>query len=141
MNTTAYHPQADELAENFNRTLHVIFVNYAAKFGMNLDEHLLFLYISKYVNPINPVSLYVSCYMAIMLGFPVRSHYPQHTLRIRDQEQRTAPRHARRSEVGVVPEVTWNMGGALRSLRHVGGAQFPQAARDRSAINGERAEA
>ena len=43
-----------------------------------------------------------------------------------DQEQRTAPR---RSEVGVAPEVTWNVGGALRSLGHVGGAQFPQAAR------------
>ena len=66
----------------------------------------------------------------------------------RDQEQRTAPR---RSEVGVVPEVTWNVGGALRSLGHVGGAlrslghvggaQFSRAACDRSAINGERAEA
>ena len=55
-----------------------------------------------------------------------------------DQEQRTAPR---RSEVGVAPEVTWNMGGALRLLGHVGGAQFSRAARDRSAINGERAEA
>ena len=33
-----------------------------------------------------------------------------------DQEQRTAPR---RSEVGVAPEVTWNVGGALRSLGHV----------------------
>ena len=52
-----------------------------------------------------------------------------------DQEQRTAPR---RSKVGVAPEVTWNVGGALQSLGHVGGAQF---ARDRSAINGERAEA
>ena len=30
-----------------------------------------------------------------------------------DQEQRTAPR---RSEVGVAPEVTWNVGGALQSL-------------------------
>ena len=57
-----------------------------------------------------------------------------------DQEQRTAPR-PRRSEVGVAPEVTWNVGGALRLLGHVGGAQFSRAARDRSAINGERAEA
>ena len=56
----------------------------------------------------------------------------------RDQKQRTA---LRRSEVGVAPEVMWNVGGALRSLGHVGGAQFSRAARDRSAINGERAEA
>ena len=47
----------------------------------------------------------------------------------------------RRSEVGVAPEVTWNVGGALRSLGYVGGAQFSRAACDRSAINGERAEA
>ena len=40
----------------------------------------------------------------------------------------------RRSEVGVVQEVTWNVGGALRSLGHVGGAQFSRAARDRSAV-------
>jgi len=55
---------------------------------------------------------------------------------LRAQEQRVDPR---RSKVGVVPEGTWNVGGALRSLGHVGGAQFPQAARDRSEINGERA--
>ena len=55
-----------------------------------------------------------------------------------DQEQRTA---SWRSKVGMAPEVTWNVGGALQSFGHVGEAQFPQAARDRSAINGERAEA
>ena len=62
----------------------------------------------------------------------------KHKKAFRDQEQRTAPR---RSEVGVAPEVTWNVGGALRSLGHVGGAQFSRADRDHSAINGEHAEA
>ena len=40
----------------------------------------------------------------------------QRSLCVWDQEQRAAPR---RSEVGVVPEVTWNVGRALRSLGHV----------------------
>ena len=42
----------------------------------------------------------------------------------------------------MVPEVTSNVGGALQSLGHVGGAQFPPCAQAaRSGINGERAEA
>ena len=50
LNTTAYHPQADGLVENFNRTLRAMFAKYAAKIGMNWDEHLhhlLFAYQTK----------------------------------------------------------------------------------------------
>ena len=50
LNTTAYHPQADGLVENFNRTLRAMLAKYAAKFGVNWDEHLhhlLFAYRTK----------------------------------------------------------------------------------------------
>ena len=40
LNITAYHPQADGLVENFNRTLRAMLAKYAAKFGVNWDEHL-----------------------------------------------------------------------------------------------------
>ena len=40
-------------------------------------------------------------------------------LRDSDREQRTAPQ---RSQVGVAPEVTWQVDGALQSLGHLGGA-------------------
>ena len=50
LNTTAYHPQADGLVENFNRTLRAMLAKAAAKFGTNWDEHLnhvLFAYRTK----------------------------------------------------------------------------------------------
>ena len=50
LNTTAYHPQADGLVENFNRTLRAMLAKYAVKFGVNWDEHLhhlLFAYRTK----------------------------------------------------------------------------------------------
>ena len=50
LNTTAYHPQADGLVENFNRTLRAMLAKYAAKFGVNWNEHLhhlLFTYRTK----------------------------------------------------------------------------------------------
>ena len=50
LNTTAYHPQADGLVKNFNRTLQAMLAKYAAKFGVNWDEHLhhlLFAYRTK----------------------------------------------------------------------------------------------
>ena len=46
----AYHPQADGLVENFNRTLQAMLAKYAAKFGVNWGEHLhhlLFAYRTK----------------------------------------------------------------------------------------------
>ncbi len=48
--TTAYHPQADGLVENFNRTLRAMLAKYAERFGVNWDEHLprlLFAYRTK----------------------------------------------------------------------------------------------
>ena len=50
LNTTAYHPQADGLVENFNKTLRAMLAKYAAKYGANWDEHLnhlLFAYRTK----------------------------------------------------------------------------------------------
>ena len=50
INTTAYHPQADGLVENFNRTLQAMIAKSVDKFGMNWDEHLphlLFAYRTK----------------------------------------------------------------------------------------------
>ena len=41
--TTAYHPQADGLVENFNRTLRAMVAKHAEKFGTNWDEHLPYL--------------------------------------------------------------------------------------------------
>ena len=41
--TTAYHPQADGLVENFNRTLRAMIAKHAAKYGDNWDEHLPYL--------------------------------------------------------------------------------------------------
>ena len=38
LNTTAYHPQADGLVENFSRTLRAMLAKYAAKFGVNWDR-------------------------------------------------------------------------------------------------------
>ena len=50
INTTAYHPQADGLVENFNRTLQAMIAKSVDKFGVNWDEHLphlLFAYRTK----------------------------------------------------------------------------------------------
>ena len=41
--TTAYHPQADGLVENFNRTLRAMIAKHATKYGDNWDEHLPYL--------------------------------------------------------------------------------------------------
>ncbi len=50
ISTTAYHPQADGLVENFNRTLRAMLAKYLGRFGANWDEHLprlLFAYRTK----------------------------------------------------------------------------------------------
>ena len=50
LSTTAYHPQTDGLVENFNKTLRAMVAKYAAKYGMDWDEHLphlLFAYRTK----------------------------------------------------------------------------------------------
>ncbi len=50
INTTAYHPQCDGLAENFNRTLQGMLAKHAKAFGPNWDLHLhqfLFAYRTK----------------------------------------------------------------------------------------------
>ena len=67
LNTTAYHPQADGLVENFNRTLRAMLAKYAARFGVNWDEHLICsLHIQ--LNHTSPlVNHLFSCYMAVML--------------------------------------------------------------------------
>ncbi len=38
--TTAYYPQADDLVENFNRTLRAMLAKYAESYGVNWDQHL-----------------------------------------------------------------------------------------------------
>ena len=78
LNTTAYHPQADGLVENFNRTLRTMLAKYAAKIGIIGMNISITCYLHIELNPINPlVSLRFSCYMGMMLGFPVRAHYPR----------------------------------------------------------------
>ena len=50
INTTAYHPQADGLVENFNRTLQAMIAKSVDVFGTDWDEylpHLLFAYRTK----------------------------------------------------------------------------------------------
>ena len=50
INTTVYHPQADGLVENFNKTLKAMIAKHAQKFGNCWDkyvQHLLFAYRSK----------------------------------------------------------------------------------------------
>ena len=42
----------------------------------------------------------------------------------------------RRSKVGVAPEVTWNVGGALRSLRQVGGDEIGQLLTEQHDVSG-----
>ena len=41
--TTAYHPQADGLVENFNKTLRAMIAKHAAKYGTNWDDYLPYL--------------------------------------------------------------------------------------------------
>ena len=50
INMTAYHPQADRLVENFNRTLQAMIAKSVDVFGTDWDEYLsqlLFAYRTK----------------------------------------------------------------------------------------------
>ena len=85
LNTTAYHPQADRLVENFNRTLRTMLAKYAAKFGVNWDEHLHHLrFLAYQTKPHDSTGESpFSCYMAVMPGYPVRPHCPHAVLHIK----------------------------------------------------------
>ena len=51
LSTTAYHPQANGLAENYNRTLRAMLAKYAAEHGTNWDDHLNHLLFAYHTKP------------------------------------------------------------------------------------------
>ena len=51
INTTAAHPEADRLVENFNKTLKAMFAKHSQSLGYNWDVHLQQLLIANQTKP------------------------------------------------------------------------------------------